>query len=111
MNYSGAVRIAVGIEREKNLHRLTPVSAFGGGVEEPNIERKMAFIVSRETVALRRTILEGNDGHRHAHLVWLIDRIRIANANQTDIRNFPMLFAHRAGPLAASRARPRGRVL
>ena len=84
VNYSGAVGIAAGIEREKDLHRLTPIGAFGGGVEEPNIERKMAFIVGREMVALRRTILEGNDGHRHAHLVWLIDRICIANASQTD---------------------------
>lgn len=84
MNSSGAVGIAVGIELEKDLYRLTPIDAFGGGVEEPNIENKMAFIVGRETVALRRTILEGNDGHRHAHLLWLIDRIRIANANQTD---------------------------
>ena len=83
MNYSGAFGIAVGIEPEKNLHRLTPVGAFGGGVEEPDIKSKMAFIVGRETVALRRTILEGNDGHRHAHLLWLIDRICIANANQT----------------------------
>jgi hypothetical protein len=84
VNYSGVVGIAVGIECEKDLHRLTPIGAFGGGVEEPNIESKMAFIVGRETVALRRTILEGNDGHRRAHLLWLIDRIRIANAHQTD---------------------------
>ncbi len=84
MNYSGAVGIAVGIEREKDLHRLAPVGAFGGGVEEPNIKSKMAFIVSRETVALRGAILEGNDGHRLVHVSWLINRIRIANANQTD---------------------------
>ncbi len=83
MNYSGALGIAFGIEREKNLRRLTPIGAFSGGVEEPNIKSKMAFIVGRETVALRRTILEGNDGHRHAHLLWLIDRICTANANQT----------------------------
>jgi hypothetical protein len=44
----------------------------------------MAFIVSRETVALRGAILEGNDGHRLVHVSWLINRIRIANANQTD---------------------------
>jgi len=84
MNYSGAVGIAVRIEREKDLHRLTPVGAFGGGIEEPNIESKMAFVVTRQAVAVGRTVLESNDGHRRVHLLWLIDRIRIANANQTD---------------------------
>src|SRR3546814_1255600 len=64
----------------------------------------MAFIVVRETVALGRTILEGNDGHWRVHRLWLIDRIRSATANQTDSCNFPMLFTHRGSPLAASRA-------
>src|SRR3546814_9822925 len=63
----------------------------------------MAFIVVRETVALGRTILEGNDGHWRVHRLWLIDRIRSATANQTDSLNFPMLFTHRGSPLAASR--------
>jgi hypothetical protein len=40
-------------------------------------------------------------------LLWLTDRIRIANANQTDNSNFPMLFKHRVAPLTASRT---GRV-
>jgi hypothetical protein len=84
MNHAGAVGIAVGIEPEKNLHCLTPVGAFGGGVKEPNIESKMAFIVGRETAALGRTILEGHDSHRRVDLSWLIDRIRFASARQTD---------------------------
>lgn len=84
MNHPGAVGIAIGIEPEKNLHRLTPVGAFGSCVKEANIESKMAFVVAGQAVAVWRTILESNDGHRRAHLLWLIDRIRIANANQTD---------------------------
>ena len=84
MDHSGAIGIAVGIEPEKNLHRLAPVGAFGGGIKEPNIESKMVFVIARQAVAVGRTILESNDGHRRAHLLWLTDRIRIANANQTD---------------------------
>jgi len=83
MNRPGARGIAVGIEPEKNLHCLAPIGAFGGGVKEPDIESKMAFVVARQAVAVRRTVLEGNNGHRRVHLRWLIDRIRIANANQT----------------------------
>lgn len=84
MNHSGAVWIVVRIESKKNMHRLTPVGTFGGGVKEPDIESKMAFIVGRETFALGRTILEGHRGHRRVHLSWLIDRIRTSTANQTD---------------------------
>jgi hypothetical protein len=84
MDHSGAIGIAVGIEPEKNLHRLAPVGTFGGGIKEPNIESKMVFVIARQAVAIGRTILEGNDSHRRAHLPWLINRIRIANANQTD---------------------------
>ncbi len=84
MNHSGAAGITIGIEPEKNLHRLTPVGALGGGVQEANIESKMVFVVAGQAIPIRRTILESNDGHWRAHLLWLIDRIRIANANQTE---------------------------
>lgn len=83
MNHACAVEITGGIEAEKNPDGLTPIGAFGGCVEESNVEGKMAFVVARQTVGIRRTILEGNDGHGRVHLSWLIKRIRIANANQT----------------------------
>ena len=84
MYHSGAVRIAVRIEPEKYLHRLTPICAFCGGVEETDIKSKMTFVIAREAVAVGRTILESNDGHRRVHLSWLTDRICIANAIQID---------------------------
>jgi hypothetical protein len=96
MNPSRAVSILARIESEKDLRGLTPVGALCGGVQEPNIESEVAFIVARYAVAVGRTILKGADGHGRAHLVWLTDRIRIATANQTDRRDFPMHFTHRA---------------